>query len=313
MEKICPRCGARFSCTGNDKIPCHCAEVELDDAQRNYIARKYSGCLCHACLCEIQEKVRPADIRDLSNFLLDFASSMLAAGVHTSRVERNVRRIAESFGYRTDMTIFTRHFTMSILHKDDDGIRRTSVRAIAPAAFNFEIISRLSSLSWQAHDNHLTLTELQESYVDIITTPRISRWKVLLLVSLANAAFCRLFGGDPTAMGLVCIATFAGFLLKQEMGLRKINHLAITILAAFTASMIASLGIWYDLGETPQIALGTSVLFLIPGVPLINSIIDILESHVLMGISRAVNALILVICIALGLSATLLILGRNVL
>ena len=63
------------------------------------------------------------------------------------------------------------------------------------------------------------------------------------------------------------------------------------------------------MGETPQIALGASVLFLIPGVPLINSIIDLLEGYVLIGISRAVNALTLIICIALGLSATLLILG----
>ena len=64
---------------------------------------------------------------------------------------------------------------------------------------------------------------------------------------------------------------------------------------------------------TPETALGTSVLFLIPGVPLINSIFDLLEGHVLVGISRAVNALILIVCIALGLSATLLILGLDTL
>lgn len=66
-------------------------------------------------------------------------------------------------------------------------------------------------------------------------------------------------------------------------------------------------------GTTPETALGTSVLFLIPGVPLINSIFDLLEGHVLVGISRAVNALILIVCIALGLSVTLLILGLDTL
>ena len=57
----------------------------------------------------------------------------------------------------------------------------------------------------------------------------------------------------------------------------------------------------------------TSVLFLIPGVPLINSILDILEGHVLVGLSRTINATILIICIALGLSMTLLILGKDIL
>ena len=50
----------------------------------------------------------------------------------------------------------------------------------------------------------------------------------------------------------------------------------------------------------------TSVLFLVPGVPLINGVIDIVEGHILIGCSRLINALLLIICIAIGLSATLL-------
>ena len=85
------------------------------------------------------------------------------------------------------------------------------------------------------------------------------------------------------------------------------------LICSFIASLIASAGFRFHLGTTPETALGTSVLFLIPGVPLINSIFDLLEGHVLVGISRAVNALILIVCIALGLSATLLILGLDTL
>ena len=43
-------------------------------------------------------------------------------------------------------------------------------------------------------------------------------------------------------------------------------------------------------GWTPDIAIGTSVLFLIPGVPLINGIIDILEGHTVTGTSRLIQA-----------------------
>ena len=45
---------------------------------------------------------------------------------------------------------------------------------------------------------------------------------------------------------------------------------------------------------------------LVPGVPLINGVIDIVEGHILIGCSRLINALLLIICIAIGLSATLL-------
>lgn len=88
--------------------------------------------------------------------------------------------------------------------------------------------------------------------------------------------------------------------------------MVVFVVCSFIASLIAGLGFRYHLGTTEDIALGTSVLFLIPGVPLINSIIDILEGHVLVGWSRVINAFILIICIALGLSMTLLILGKEV-
>ena len=56
---------------------------------------------------------------------------------------------------------------------------------------------------------------------------------------------------------------------------------------------------------TPDVAIGTSVLFLIPGVPLLNGVIDIVESHILLGVTRLVGALLLIMCIAVGLSITL--------
>lgn len=60
-------------------------------------------------------------------------------------------------------------------------------------------------------------------------------------------------------------------------------------------------------------ALATSVLFLIPGVPLINGVIDIVEGHVLIGCSRLIGALLLILCIAVGLSVTLLMVKGSLL
>ena len=89
--------------------------------------------------------------------------------------------------------------------------------------------------------------------------------------------------------------------------------MVIFIICSKKTSLTAALGVFCNLVTTQDIALGTSVLFLIPGVPLINSILDILEGHVLVGLSRTINATILIICIALGLSMTLLILGKDIL
>ena len=88
------------------------------------------------------------DIQELSNFLLDFATTLMGVGSHTSRVVRNVNRIAESFGYGVDMTIFQRNITMTVKHADDYSIRRTYVRRIPALALNFFLNASQSCSIW---------------------------------------------------------------------------------------------------------------------------------------------------------------------
>lgn len=85
----------------------------------------------------------------------------------------------------------------------------------------------------------------------------------------------------------------------------------LVVVGLANASLCATAALRFDC--TAEIALATSPLFLVPGVPLINGVIDIMEGHVLMGVSRLVNALLLIVCIAVGLSATLLMVKDSLL
>ena len=99
--------------------------------------------------------------------------------------------------------------------------------------------------------------------------------------------------------------------LKQRMQAKGFNHYVIFIASAFAASMYASVAMIFD--TTSEVAIATSVLYLIPGVPLINGVIDIVEGHVLNGIARLTSALMLIVCIAVGLSCTLMIVKNGLL
>lgn len=76
---------------------------------------------------------------------------------------------------------------------------------------SFERNSDLSALSWDAVDEHLSLTDLRDRYGELIAKPRMDPIFVLPTVGLANASFCRLFGGDWTAVGIVFTSTLVGF------------------------------------------------------------------------------------------------------
>ena len=63
--------------------------------------------------------------------------------------------------------------------------------------------------------------------------------------------------------------------------------------------MAAACAVLFQIGSTPQIALATSVLFLVPGVQMLNSIMDLMHGHILMGISRGVHSIMMIVCIAI--------------
>ena len=92
---------------------------------------------------------------------------------------------------------------------------------------------------------------------------------------------------------------------------KHINHYIIFVVSAFVASLVASSALTLD--TTSEVAIATSVLYLVPGVPLLNGVIDIVEGHVLTGCSRLIQALLLVLCIAVGLSCTLMMIRNSLL
>ena len=240
------------------------------------------------------------------DFVAEYATYLLGSGVHTSRVIRNSQRIGTSQGVDIQLSSFQRS-TILTVRDEASGEAVTRVVRIPALPVSFERNSDLSALSWDALDEELPLDEVRRRFRELIDKPRMDPVFVLLTVGLANASFCRLFGGDWTAVGIVFTATLVGFAARQRMQAHGVNHYLIFIISAFMASLCASVALRFDC--TAEIALATSPLFLVPGVPLINGVIDIVEGHILIGFSRLINALLLIICIAVMIALDILLDG----
>ena len=246
---------------------------------------------------------------ETADFIARYLSHMLGAGVHTSRVARNSKRIGTALG--VDVSIHTSQKTATLTVKSGQ-LMNTRVLDIPAFPISFEWNADLSALSWAAYDRKMPLKEIEAKFDELISKPRMNPVFVLLMVSLANASFCRLFGGDVWAMLVTFTATMIGFFTRQHLTRRKVNHYIVFIISAFVASLCASTALTLGI-DSAEIALATSVLYLVPGVPLINGIIDITDGHIQIGISRLVNALMLIVCIAIGMSATLMLVKDSLL
>lgn len=249
------------------------------------------------------------NVVEIADFIARYLSYMLGAGVHTSRVVRNSKRLGSALG--VEVSIHTSQKTATLTVKDGQSID-TRVLDIPAFPISFEWNADLSALSWAAYDKKMSLDEIKARFDELVVKPKMNPVFVLFMVSLANASFCRLFGGDIWAMLITFTATMIGFFTRQHLTRRKVNHYIVFIVSAFGASICASTALTLGI-DTAEIALATSVLYLVPGVPLINGVIDITDGHIQIGISRLVNALMLIVCIAIGMSATLMLVKDSLL
>ena len=247
-------------------------------------------------------------LKETAAFLAEYASLLLGCGSTCIRIEKNTRRMAEAFGVNIDIFIMPAHVTVSVWNTDRSQTEMAQ-RKTASCGISFDLNTRLSQLSWKVADNSLPLHTAVERFQCIKTTKPTGKWEVLILASFANAAFCRLFGGDYFAMLIVFVSTLTGYRLKQIM-LEDGRDVRLTFLcASFFSASISAGGHIFNIGSTPELALGTSVLYLIPGVPYINSVSDMIYRHYLCAFSRFLDAVVLTACLSAGLCAGMLILG----
>ncbi len=250
-----------------------------------------------------------APLDELTLFLLEYAGALLAAGVHTARCVRSVNRIAEAYGYRAAMIVSQKNVSMSLVDCSEPLLRQTSVHRLRPIVFNFSRIGLLSALTWRAMDDRLPLEALRREFHLIMAMGTRPLWVVSLSVAAANAAFCRLFGGDAAAMALVFAGTLLGFLLRHGLARCRLNHYGSVAICAFVSGMVAALGTCCGWGSTPEIALATSVLYLVPGVQIINSLMDLINGYALNSYQRGIASLVTIICLAVALALTMLVVG----
>lgn len=248
--------------------------------------------------------MRREDLRDIALFLQEYSTRLMGSGVHTARVARNTRRIAQALN--VDAKVVLLHKTIIISVEDLENHQSINEVAVVPELpISFRLNSELSSLSWAAQDEKLNLEEIKSRYNDIVSQPRLDFRLIWLLLSVANGCFCALFGGDIWACIMVSMATAVGFYLRTILNRSGVNAFLSVIISAIAASLVSALSLTFD--ATADIAIGTSVLFMVPGVPIINGIIDVVSGHTVAGSGRLIQAALIVICIAVGLSATLLI------
>lgn len=256
--------------------------------------------------------IKPAldreELRDVIDLALWAGQLLLQHGADTDRVERTVHLIGTSLGAAwLDILVSPNALVVTTSSGEEF---RTKVRRVVTLGVNMAIVAQINDLSHRIVDGELDRFQTRAELIRISNMrPFYNRWLVIVAVGLACAGFSRLFGADWAVFGVTAAAAGVATFVRQEMLKRHFNPFLIVVLTAFTAGAIASTATIFRLSPQPQHALAASVLLLVPGVHLINSLQDMLRGHMVTGMVRGLTGAVISLCIALGLLIAMQLLG----
>jgi uncharacterized membrane protein YjjP (DUF1212 family) len=248
------------------------------------------------------------ELTDVIDLALWSGQLLLQHHAESYRVEETVQRIGLALGCDSlDVFVSTSAIQITTVSGDEF---RTRIRRVADHGVNMTALSAVNRLSRRVESGELDRAGVRAELERISSLPRhYNRWLVAGMVGLACAAFSRLFGGDWGAFGVTLVASFVAMLIRQELARRSLNFLLVTLAASFVASLLASSAFWLNLSQRPDRALTACVLFLVPGVPLINAVGDLVNRHTVVGMARAVVGMSILLALALGMVLAIQITG----
>ncbi|PJG83717.1 threonine/serine ThrE exporter family protein [Caviibacterium pharyngocola] len=243
--------------------------------------------------------------REVTRLCVQAALMLLQHGAESTVVVQMANRLGLALGMESVECALTPNAV--ILTTLCDGHCITTARKNVDKGINMHVVTAVQRIVITAEHKIYDMRQVREK-LDKIKPLKYNRYFVVLMIGLSCASFAHLSGGDPMISLITFIAAAVAMFVRQSLAARHYNPLIVFAVTAFVASMVSGVALKYNLGNDPQIALASSVLLLVPGFPLINSLADILKGHVNMGLGRWTIATILTFGACLGIVLALAVL-----
>ncbi|MDU8923659.1 threonine/serine exporter ThrE family protein [Pasteurellaceae bacterium LIM206] len=243
--------------------------------------------------------------REVTKLCIYAAQLLLQHGAESTLVVILAHRLGLALGMDSVECALTPNAIILTTLKDGHCI--TTTRKNMDKGINMHVVTEVQHIVIAA-EHHIYDMGMTKKCLENIIPFKYNRYFVVLMIGLSCACFAHLTGGDAVISAITFVASAVAMFVRQSFSARHFNPIIVFAITAFVASMIAGLALRFNLGNDPQIALASSVLLLVPGFPLINSLADILKGHINMGLSRWTIATVLTFGACIGIVGALTLL-----
>ncbi len=257
-------------------------------------------------------------LRRKLDLLLRTGQILMESSADTSRVKRNMERTAAYLGLPKENLHMNIDYYMLQVNVSDEYHSFSKMQRCDKHVINMLAIQEVSKLSWRAIQKDYSLDKYEEELEKIANGKHYYKdWMIAIGAGLACGGFCIQFGCDWTAFFYASIAAILGNRLRMFLNHSGSNLYANFAVAAFVSTILAWLSSFLStptvqaalpeflrpilFTETPWHPLLACALYIVPGVPLINAVNDLLDNHINTGLVRATNTLLIVIAMSFGI------------
>jgi uncharacterized membrane protein YjjP (DUF1212 family) len=244
--------------------------------------------------------------------LMSFGASMLRAGNPAVRTRECMEMLAAKLGFDEMMVgLSLDGITASVCRS---GELTTAMRIIGPPGVNAWRIGELEKLA-ESSGLETTSRELAAKLAEIESAPPLySSKQMVAAIGLASGGFAFLNGAGAAEMTAAAISGGIGQWLRLWLSRRQLNQYGAATLSAMLASgmyvLVAALAntVGFEFARYPA-GFIASVLFLVPGFPLIAALFDLMHYQTVAALSRLAYGMMILMAVAFGLSVVVEVVG----
>ena len=236
--------------------------------------------------------------RAVTRACVQVALLLLQHGAESTVVVQMAQRLGVALGVESVECALTANAIVLTTLSDEHCI--TTTRKNSDKGINMQMVTDVQRIVI-AVEHKLYDLEMAQQKLNRLKPLKYPPILVVGMIGLSCASFAHLSGGDWVICVITFFASAVGMFVRQALSKRHYNRLIVFAMTSFVASLISGLSLKYQWGNDPQVALASSVLLLVPGFPLINSLADILKGYINMGIGRWTIATILTFGACLGI------------
>ena len=234
--------------------------------------------------------------------ILKTGQILMESAADTDRITRTMKRLAAFMGLPLDTLHIHITYTTIMINISINNHSITKFQKCIKHGVDMAKVSAISNLSWQAIEKNYTLDDYEENLTKIIYMKKqYTPLFVTIGAGLACGGFCKLFGCDWLAFFYTAVCASIGFSSRFYCNKLSINPYASIAIASSVSTILAYFTHFIPGSTTPWHPLLACALFIVPGIPLINSVDDLLDNYIVSGMTRAVNTMLMVGSMSFGI------------